>query len=53
MLTGAGATFPYGKDPEDRNIRLAPSFPPVAELTMAMELFCVCAKIAALEAAVK
>ena len=53
VLTGAGATFPYGKDPEDRNIRLAPSFPPVAELTMAMELFCVCAKIAALEAAVK
>ncbi len=44
-LTGAGATFPYGKDPRDRNIRIAPSFPPVAELEVAMRLLCVCIKI--------
>ena len=46
-LTGAGATFPYKRDPRDRNIRLAPSFPPLAELELAMELFCVCVKLAA------
>ena len=49
-LTGAGAPFPYGKDPLDSNIRIAPSFPPVAELQQAMEVFCVCAKMAAIEA---
>jgi DNA-binding transcriptional MocR family regulator len=48
-LTGAGAPYPYGKDPHDSNIRIAPSFPPVAELQQAMEVFCICAKIAALE----
>ena len=46
-LTGAGATFPYKRDPRDRNIRIAPSFPPLAELELAMELFCVCVKLAA------
>ena len=46
-LTGAGATFPYKKDPRDRNIRLAPSFPPLDELKLAMELFCICVKLAA------
>lgn len=41
-LTKAGATFPYGKDPRDRNIRLAPSMPSQAEIEQAMELFAVC-----------
>lgn len=48
-MTGAGATFPYGKDPRDSNIRIAPSLPPVEELEQAMEVFCVCVKLAALE----
>ena len=48
-MTGAGATFPYGKDPQDSNIRIAPSLPPVEELEQAMEIFCVCVKMAALE----
>lgn len=46
VLTGAGATFPYGKDPEDKNIRIAPSFPPIEELKLAAELFCIAVKIA-------
>ena len=49
-LTGAGAPYPYGKDPEDSNIRIAPSFPPVDELKQAMEIFCLCAKMASIEA---
>ena len=49
VLTGAGATWPGGKDPEDSSIRLAPSLPPVAELTAAMEVFCTAVKLAALE----
>ena len=48
-MTGAGATFPYGVDPNDSNIRIAPSLPPVAELEKAMEIFCTCLKMAALE----
>lgn len=48
-MTGAGATFPYGKDPEDSNIRIAPSLPPVEELEQAMGVFCTCLKLAALE----
>ncbi len=48
-MTGAGATFPYGRDPQDSNIRIAPSLPPVEELRQAMEVFCVCVKMAALE----
>ena len=46
-LTGAGATYPGGKDPRDSNIRIAPSFPPVEELKTATELLCLCTKIAA------
>ena len=48
-MTGAGATFPYGKDPQDSNIRIAPSLPPVEELEQAIAVLCVCLKIAALE----
>ena len=49
VMTGAGATFPYGKDPQDSNIRIAPSLPPVEELEQAMDVFCTCLKLAALE----
>ena len=49
VMTSAGATYPYGIDPHDRNIRIAPSLPPVEELEKAMEVFCVCLKLAALE----
>ena len=48
-MTGAGAAFPYGKDPQDTNIRIAPSLPPVEELEKAMDVFCTCLKLAALE----
>lgn len=48
-MTGAGAAFPYGIDPNDSNIRIAPSLPPVEELEKAMEVFCICLKMAALE----
>ena len=49
VMTGAGATFPYGKDPQDSNLRIAPSLPPLEELEQAMEVFCICAKLAAVE----
>ena len=49
VMTDAGATYPYGIDPMDTNIRIAPSLPPVAELEQAMEVFCLCLKIAAFE----
>lgn len=50
-LTPAGATFPYGKDPEDRNIRIAPSVPTVPEVVGAMEVFVTCVKLAAVRQA--
>ncbi len=49
VLTGAGATFPYGNDPADKNIRIAPTYPPVSELEQAMNIFCVSVKLAAAE----
>ena len=49
VMTGAGATYPYGKDPRDRNIRIAPTFPPMEELKTAIDLFCVCAELACVE----
>lgn len=49
VLTGAGATYPYGADPKDSNIRIAPTFPTISELTTAMEIFCVSVKLAAVE----
>ena len=48
-MTGAGATFPYGIDPSDSNIRIAPSLPPVSELEQAIAIFCNSLKLAALE----
>ena len=48
-LTGAGATFPYGKDPRDRNLRLAPTFAKLEEIVPATEILCAAVKLAALE----
>ena len=49
VLTGAGATYPYGKDPDDSNIRIAPSYPTLEELKQAAELIALCAKLATVE----
>lgn len=49
VLTGAGAAYPYGKDPKDSNIRIAPSLPPVEEVEQAMDLFVICVKLATVE----
>lgn len=49
VLTGAGATFPYGKDPKDSNIRIAPSFPTPEEMAMAADLFVLCVKLVSVE----
>ena len=45
-LTTVGATYPYGNDLRDRNIRIAPTYPDCKELQLAMDLFCVCVKLA-------
>jgi DNA-binding transcriptional MocR family regulator len=47
-LTAAGATFPHGKDPRDRNIRIAPSLPPLDQIRVAMEVVAVCVLIASI-----
>ncbi len=49
VLTPAGATYPYRNDPKDSTLRIAPSYPSLGELQTAMDLFCICAEIAALE----
>lgn len=49
ILTGAGATYPYGNDPDDSNIRIAPSYPTLEELESAMDIFILCLKIAGFE----
>lgn len=49
VLTGAGATWPYGNDPADSNIRIAPSLPPIDELDVALDVLVCCVRIAALE----
>ena len=49
VMTAAGATYPYGVDPHDSNIRIAPSLPPVEELEQAMEIFCLCVRQATLD----
>ena len=50
-LTPAGATFPYGNDPHDSNIRLAPSFPSLEEINATMEVFITCVKLASVRKA--
>lgn len=52
-LTGAGATWPYGKDPLDSNIRIAPSLPPLEELDQALDVFVCCVKLASVESLLK
>lgn len=49
VLTGAGATYPYGKDPKDSNIRIAPSFPTPEEMAQAAELFVLCVKLVSVQ----
>ena len=49
VMTGAGATYPYGKDPHDSNIRIAPSYPTTEELAKATDLFVLCVKLASVE----
>lgn len=49
VMTPAGATYPYGKDPKDSNIRIAPSYPSVSDLEMATELFVLCVKLVSID----
>ena len=49
MLTGAGAAFPYGKDPEDSHLRIAPTYPSLSEVEQASELMTVCVRLATVE----
>ncbi|MDR2889253.1 MAG: aminotransferase [Lachnospiraceae bacterium] len=50
VLTGAGAAYPYGNDPKDSNIRIAPTFPTAEEMEQAAELFVLCVKLASVRA---
>lgn len=49
VLTGAGSVFPYGKDPNDSTLRIAPSFAPLTDIPLAAEIFCICARLAAID----
>ena len=49
IMTDAGATYPYGKDPKDSNIRIAPSFPTVEELELASKIFVLSVKLVSIE----
>ena len=49
VMTNAGATHPYGRDPKDENIRIAPTLPPVSELVEAIAVFCISLRLATLE----
>lgn len=53
VMTPAGATYPYGKDPHDSNIRIAPSYPPLDDLKIATELFALCVKLSSIEKLLK
>ncbi len=53
VMTGAGATYPYGRDPHDSNIRIAPSYPPLGDLKLAMELFALCVKLVSVDRLLK
>ena len=53
VMTGAGATYPYGKDPHDSNIRIAPTYPPLGDLITATELFALCVKLTSVEKLLK
>ena len=53
VMTGAGATWPYGKDPKDSNIRIAPTYPPLEDLCKAMKLFALCVKLVSAEKLLK
>ena len=49
ILTGAGATFPYGKDPKDSNIRIAPSYPTLQEIREAAKIFVLSVKLVSID----
>ena len=53
VMTNAGATYPYGNDPHDSNIRIAPSYPPLDDLKTATELFALCVKLSSIEKLLK
>lgn len=53
IMTGAGATYPYGRDPHDSNIRIAPSYPPLGDLKLAMELFALCVRLVSVDRLLK
>ena len=53
VMTPAGATYPYGKDPQDNNIRIAPTYPPLGDLVTAAELFALCVKLSSVEKLLK
>ena len=53
VMTPAGATYPYGKDPQDSNIRIAPTYPPLGDLIAASEPFALCVKLSSVEKLLK